>query len=121
VFIGVYDRRRKLIHRFERGEDHGASRADVRVGALDDPAIRELLGEEAHDRLLHDIELLDEAGHPFSHEAVLAGALSPVFFASALTNFGVEPFLREFVELAPPPTAREATTGLVDPADSAFT
>jgi peptide chain release factor 3 len=121
AFIGVYDRRRKLIHRFERGEDHGASRADVRVGSLDDPSIRELLGEEAHDRLLHDVELLDEAGHPFSQEAVLAGALSPVFFASALTNFGVEPFLREFVELAPPPTAREATTGLVDPADAAFT
>jgi peptide chain release factor 3 len=82
--------------------------------------VRALLGEEAHTRLLHDIQLLDEAGHPFSREAMLAGTLSPVFFASALTNFGVEPFLREFVELAPSPTARESTTGLVDPADPAF-
>ena len=52
---------------------------------------------------------------------MLAGTLSPVFFASALTNFGVEPFLREFVELAPPPTARESTNGLVNPADPSFT
>ena len=120
VFVGVYDRRRRMIYRFERGEDHGASRAEVQAGSLDDPALRALLGTEAHERLVHDIALLDEAGHPFSREAMLAGTLSPVFFASALTNFGVEPFLREFVELAPAPTAREATTGLVDPADSRF-
>src|SRR4051794_8927135 len=103
AFIGVYDRRRRLIYRFERGEDHGASRAEVDVASLDDPTIGEMLGAEAHERLVHDIALLDEAGHPFSHEAVLAGTLSPVFFASALTNFGVEPFLREFVELDPHP------------------
>ncbi|HEX7977597.1 MAG TPA: GTP-binding protein, partial [Gemmatimonadaceae bacterium] len=76
-FIGVYDRRRRLIYRFERGEDHGASRAEVDVASLDDPSIGEMLGAEAHERLVHDIALLDEAGHPFSHEAVLAGALSP--------------------------------------------
>jgi peptide chain release factor 3 len=120
AFIGVYDRRRKLIYRFERGEDHGARRAEVSVGTLEDMALRDMLGHEAHERLVHDIALLDAAGHPFSHEAVLAGALSPVFFASALTNFGVEPFLREFVELAPPPTSRESSTGLVDPADPGF-
>ena len=120
AFVGVYDRRRKLIYRFERGEDHGASRAEVSVASLDDPSVADLLGAEAHERLMHDIMLLDEAGHPFSHEAVLAGALSPVFFASALTNFGVEPFLREFVELAPPPTSRESTQGIVDPADPGF-
>jgi peptide chain release factor 3 len=51
----------------------------------------------------HDLELLEVAGHPFDRDAVLRGELSPVFFGSALTNFGVEPFLREFLELAPPP------------------
>jgi peptide chain release factor 3 len=121
AFIGVYDRRRKLIYRFERGEDHGASEADVQVKALDDPSLSDMLGSEAHAQLVHDIALLDEAGHPFSEAAMLAGTLSPVFFASALTNFGVEPFLREFVELAPAPTARESTNGLVNPADPAFT
>src|SRR3954468_9869309 len=80
-FIGVYDRRRKLIYRFERGEDHGASRADVQVASLDDPSLADLLGTEAQERLVHDIALLDEAGHPFSEQAMIAGALSPVFFA----------------------------------------
>ncbi len=120
-FIGVYDRRRKLIYRFERGEDHGASRADVQVAKLEDPRLADLLGSEAHERLVHDIALLDAAGHPFSESAMLAGTLSPVFFASALTNFGVEPFLKEFVELAPPPTARESSAGVVNPADPSFT
>ena len=93
----------------------------MQVASLEDAAIADLLGREAHAQLVHDIALLDEAGHPFSEAAMLAGTLSPVFFASALTNFGVEPFLREFVELAPAPTARESTNGLVNPADPNFT
>jgi peptide chain release factor 3 len=121
VFVGVYDRRQRQIHLFDRGEDHGSTRAAAHVGALDDPAVRELLGAESHEALLHDIALLDEAGHPFDHEAVLAGELSPVFFGSALTNFGVEPFLREFLELAPMPAPRESTRGIVEPTDPAFT
>jgi peptide chain release factor 3 len=121
AFVGVYDRREQQIHLFARGEDHGATRAGTQAGGLRDPALHDLLGAETHERLLHDIALLDEAGHPFRHEAVLAGALSPVFFGSALTNFGVEPFLREFLELAPPPLPRESSTGVVDPADPAFT
>ena len=121
VFVGVYDRRRQLVHLFERAEDHGASRAEVHVGSLEDPALRELLGPESHDRLIQDISLLDEAGHPFDEEAVTSGELSPVFFGSALTNFGVEPFLREFLELAPEPSPRESTTGTIRPTDEQFT
>jgi peptide chain release factor 3 len=121
VFVGVYDRRRRLVHLFERSEDHGARRADVHVGALDDPALRDLLGAETHARLVQDIGLLDEAGHPFDEAAVLAGDLSPVFFGSALTNFGVEPFLKEFLELAPEPTPRESSAGMVNPTDEQFT
>ena len=121
AFIGVYDRRQKQIHLFARGEDHGATQADTRAGDLRDAALHDLLGAETHDRLLHDIALLDEAGHPFSHEAVLAGELSPMFFGSALTNFGVEPFLREFLELAPQPLPRESSSGVVQPTDPDFT
>src|SRR5215467_10316424 len=110
AFVGVYDRRRKQVHLFERSEDHGARRAEVHVGSLEDDSLRDLLGEESHDRLVQDVHLLDEAGHPFDEAAVLAGELSPAFFGSALTNFGVEPFLKEFLELAPEPTARESTT-----------
>jgi peptide chain release factor 3 len=121
VFVGVYDRRRMLIHLFERADDHGASRAGVQVGSLRDAALRDVLGEASHERLVQDIALLDEAGHPFDESAVLAGDLSPVFFGSALTNFGVEPFLREFLELAPEPSPRESTAGLVQPTDEQFT
>jgi peptide chain release factor 3 len=120
-FSGVYDRRRGAVHLFERGADHGATRSRVQVTRLDDPEVRALLGEAAHDRLVSDIALLDEAAHPFDADAVLAGDLSPMFFGSALTNFGVEPFLEDFLALAPAPGARESTVGLVSPADDAFT
>jgi peptide chain release factor 3 len=121
TFVGVYDRREKRIHLFDRGEHHGSRRAGERVGALDAPEVRELLGAEAHDRLLADIGLLDEAGHPFDAEAVRDGSLSPVFFGSALTNFGVEPFLHGFLALAPAPVARESSAGPVEPTNPSFT
>src|SRR4051812_37969912 len=88
IFVGVYDRRRKQVHLFERSEHHGAKRVEVHVGSLEDAQLAELLGAESHARLVQDIGLLDAAGHPFDEEAVLAGELSPVFFGSALTNFG---------------------------------
>ncbi len=121
AFVGVYDRRQQMIHLFDRGEDHGAERAAVRVGALDSAELRTLLGEESHGQLVHDIALLDEAGHPFDQASVLTGELSPVFFGSALTNFGVEPFLREFLELSPAPVARESSIGTIEPTDESFT
>jgi peptide chain release factor 3 len=121
VFAGVYDRRLREVHLFERDVHHGAKEAGVRVSSIDDPRLRELLGDRSHAQLAHDIQLLDTAGHPFSAGAVEAGELTPVFFGSALTNFGVEPFLREFLELAPPPRARESTIGLIEPTHPAFT
>ncbi len=121
VFVGVYDRRQGYIHLFGRDEEHGARRAAVHVGALDAPVIHQLLGAEAHDRLRHDIDLLDAAGHPFDAAEVQAGRLTPVFFASALTNFGVEPFFREFLELAPAPLPRESSIGPILPTNDYFT
>ncbi|HZI29837.1 MAG TPA: peptide chain release factor 3 [Gemmatimonadaceae bacterium] len=120
VFSGVYDRRLREVHLFERDREHGAREATVRVASIDDARLGELLGEQAHAQLVHDIQLLDTAGHPFSAEAVDAGTLTPVFFGSALTNFGVEPFLREFLELAPPPRARESTAGPIEPTHPHF-
>ncbi len=119
-FVGVYDRRMGQIHLFERDESHGSKVPMVEVGSLTDPKLRDLLGAETHERLVHDIALLDEAGHPFDAAEVLSGELSPVFFGSALNNFGVEPFLREFLELAPAPSPRETTTGVIEPAQEAF-
>jgi peptide chain release factor 3 len=120
-FLGVYDRGEGVVHLFERGEDHGQSRAGAHTVALDAPDVREVLGEDAHDRLLADLELLEMAGSDFSREAFLAGQVSPTFFGSALTNFGVEPFLRKFLDLAPAPTPREASTRIVEPEDPDFT
>jgi peptide chain release factor 3 len=120
-FVGVYDRRQREIHLFEKDEHHGATRPVVHVRTIEDPEIRELLGRATHERLVHDIHLLDEAGHPFSQEQVLAGELSPVFFGSALTNFGVEQFLHEFLDLAPSPLPRESSAGEVAPTDQDFT
>jgi peptide chain release factor 3 len=121
TFVGVYDRRVSEIHLFERDENHGARTAATRVGSIDSAEIKALIGDAAHEQLVHDIHLLDAAGHPFSEEEVLAERLTPVFFGSALTNFGVEPFLREFLELAPAPTSRESSIGPIESTRDEFT
>ncbi len=120
-FLGVYDRGDRRIHLFDRGEDHGQSRAEARTVGIDDEGVVAAIGEDAYERLLNDLELLDMAGSDFSPEEFLSGKVSPAFFGSALTNFGVEPFLRRFLDLAPPPAPRESTTGTVEPEDPAFT
>jgi peptide chain release factor 3 len=120
-FVGVYDRLSGEIHLFERGEDHGQRRTGDHVARLDDPEAAQLIGEAAHAQLLEDVELLEVAGAELDREAFLAGRVSPAFFGSALTNFGVEPFLRWFLELAPAPGPRESSAGPVEPEHPAFT
>jgi peptide chain release factor 3 len=129
VFVGVYDRRRKRAFLFERGTHHGAKRVETETLDLagpDDQRLVDALGGDetavaAVAKLAHDIELLDMAGHEFDAEAILAGEQTPVYFASAITNFGVEPFLEDFLPLAPSPVARESSAGPVAPGQSAFT
>jgi peptide chain release factor 3 len=120
-FLGVYNRIDRSIHLFEKGTDHGQKRAATQVASLDDASVREMVGEYAHDKLLEEIELLDMAGVEFSQEAFLSGEVSPAYFGSALTNFGVAPFLESFLTLAPPPVPRESSIGIVDPEGEAFT
>jgi len=129
VFVGVYDRRRRCAHLFERGTHHGVERVATKtldLGGPGDPRLAAALGGSreaaaATARLAHDIELLDMAGHPFDAAAITAGEQTPVYFASALTNFGVEPFLEDFLPLAPPPQGRESTAGVIPPDHPAFT
>ncbi len=118
-FKGVYDRHRKEILFFtpNKGGSKEVEKAEFR---LDDPGLSRVLGEEAREALADDIELLDGASYDFDLEEVRHGRLSPVFFGSALTNFGVEPFLEDFLQLTTPPLPREAKEGLVDPFDPAF-
>jgi peptide chain release factor 3 len=108
-FQGVYDRESHRLLRFERAESAGR-KAVMEVSAIDDPALRQAIGGPAHQQLLDEIALLLGAGTEFDSAPFLAGNLSPVFFGSALTNFGIEPFLDRFIHLAPPPLPR-ATVG----------
>jgi peptide chain release factor 3 len=119
AFQGVYDLQRQQVLRFDR-LDHGRRRAPVFAAALHHRALMERLGPLAYGRLCQDVELLTGAGAAFNRAKFLAGELTPVFFGSALINFGVEPFLDALLELAPTPQARLSDRGLVDPTDEAF-
>ena len=105
-FRGVFDRQTRRVLAFE-GEGRGNSTKKVAEieAELGDSALDELIGENNHENLMGDIELLDGAGDELNLDDVAVGKLSPVFFGSALTNFGVEPFLKEFLRLAPSPRA----------------
>jgi peptide chain release factor 3 len=119
-FVGVYDLTAGVIELFDRDTRHGARRAGVERLTLDAPVTTELLGAETVERLRQEIELLSTAGVPFDRDAFLAGDQSPVFFGSALTNFGIEPFFRTFLDMAPPPGPRDSSAGPVDPLDPGF-
>jgi peptide chain release factor 3 len=109
----VIDRRSRQVILFERAE-RGRQAGERRL-ALDAPELAELVEPELLEQALEELELLDGAGAELDLEAVHAGELSPVFFGSAMTNFGVRPFLDAFLDLAQRPTARTARGGLVDP------
>ena len=106
TFRGVYDLYSDTIHCFERG--HGAVLPpETRIDGLDSDAARELLGDDYPD-FVEEIELVRGASHEFERGAFLAGRLTPVFFGTALGNFGVREMLDCFVEWAPPPQSRDA-------------
>ena len=118
-FKGVYDRATKTITTFTAamgGQKEVASQT-FDVNGTDVDAV---IGSDYHAQLKDDIELLDGASDPFDQELVSAGKLSPVFFGSALTNFGVETFLEHFLNMTTPPLPRKTTDGEVDPFDEKF-
>ncbi len=104
-FQGVYDRRAKEVHLFERTVG-GQFRAPVSVGGLGDPVIRERLNDETFRKVSEELEMLDLAGEAFDEESVLAGKTTPVFFGSGVNNFGVQLLLDGFLKHSPPPKAR---------------
>ena len=118
-FRGVIDRRSKQVVLFERAE-RGKQSNERRLDATD-PELATLVEPELLAAALEELELLDGAGADLDLELVHAGELSPVFFGSAMTNFGVRPFLDAFLELAQKPTARQSAAGEVDPLSPDFT
>ena len=119
-FQGVYDRENSQLLFFSGVS--GKNRAGKQAIDLYDKQVDDILGEKKHAQLIDDVELLS-AGRELDLDEVKAGKLSPVFFGSALTNFGVEPFLEEFLRMTPPPLSRIADCGVIDafsPEFSAF-
>ncbi len=118
-FKGVYNRQKKRIELFGDSK-HGSAIANTVTGDLNDPKLSELLGPHLHQKLLDDVELLDHAGDDFDLDKILSGELTPVFFCSALTNFGIEPFLESFLNITTPPQPRLSNLGPIDPQQDAF-
>lgn len=112
-FRGVIDRRSREVMLFSRAGR--GQQATERKLSLDDPALRELVENDLLDLAVEELELLEAAGADLDLEAVHSGDLTPVFFGSAMTNFGVRPFLDAFLELAQRPIGRTSSDGMIDP------
>jgi len=129
-FKGLVDRTNNECIFFTKTSHGGAQKADLEKFPLESEEAKALIGKTTFQDLYQELELLELAGNLFSKEAFLAGDVTPVFFASALTNFGVEPFFDAFIHLAPPPYARVAnklvagkpdgTEILIDPVTTPF-
>jgi peptide chain release factor 3 len=104
-FQGIYDRRTKTMHTFERVVG-GKYRAPVSVGGLHDPNVRGNLSDAEFARTVEELEMLELAGEEFDEAAVLAGKTTPVFFGSGVNNFGVQLLLDGFLKHAPGPKGR---------------
>ncbi|MBP0021456.1 MAG: peptide chain release factor 3 [Cyanobacteria bacterium SBLK] len=118
-FKGVFDRRKKKVHLFER-RSHGSKAAEATTIDLGDPQIEELLERELYYELKENLEILEEIGSEFDLEKIHSGQLTPVFFGSAMTNFGVQLFLEAFLEYALKPEGRNSSRGAIAPTNSDF-
>ena len=117
-FKGVFNRQNREVIAFTANNGQReveATEIDLNAGNLKD-----VLGDELYQNLMDDVELLDGAGAEFDQETVNKGKLTPVFFGSALTNFGVEPFLEDFLKMTTSPLARSTKDDVVDPFDDNF-
>jgi peptide chain release factor 3 len=124
-FAGVIDRVAGEVLVFKKASAAGALKAHTERMQLDDPHLVERLGGALVEKARHDLELLEVAGNAFERADFLAGAVTPTFFGSALTNFGVEPFYDAFIDLAPPPGPRPVDLDgggeeLLDPLEAPF-
>ena len=118
-FKGVWDRRTGMAHLFERTPG-GAFRAPVRTCGLDDPLIRGALTESTFSTVCDELEMIEHVGAALDLEDIAQGKMTPVFFGSAVNNFGVELLLDGFLEFSPPPQPRQSADAIVDPESGFF-
>lgn len=118
-FKGVYDRNEREVSLFKAAMN-GQKEVDTKNMSIDDAALKDEIGQAFFDKLNEDVELLDGASAEFDIEKVQAGDLTPVFFGSALTNFGVETFLQHFLKMTTPPLTRNSSEGIIDPVKEDF-
>ena len=118
-FKGVYDRETEMVELFtaNAGGTKAVAEQDV---SIHDPGLKDMVGFEYYDKLQEDLELLDGASDEYDQERVDRGDLTPVFFGSALTNFGVRTFLEHFLKMTLPPLPRNSDQGIINPVDEAF-
>lgn len=118
-FQGVCHRDTRMVELYEAG-DHGKRRVKAYEVGMEDSALESVLDAHYIARLREEMELLDIAGDAFDEEAVRRGELTPMFFGSAVSNFGVEPFLKRFLTYAPTPQPRLSDEGTISPDDPSF-
>lgn len=116
-FKGLYHRESQQVELYSEDETHGSKKLESMFISIDAPDARELVGDYLFDQLLEEIELLDGAGDSLDIEKVRNGELTPMFFGSAINNFGVESFLNKFLEQTTPPLPRKSSIGEI-PVDS---
>jgi peptide chain release factor 3 len=118
-FRGVFDRRTRQVHFFERVPG-GQYRAPVSVHGVDDPIVRDAMSPDVYQHLVDELAMLEGAGAAFDQKKILAGELTPVFFGSAVNNFGVQLLLDGFLDLAPEPQPRTVNGRTVHPTQDGF-
>ncbi|MBC8207955.1 MAG: peptide chain release factor 3 [Desulfobulbaceae bacterium] len=118
-FKGVYNIHKKQIHLFTPGQETRLQDG-ITIDSLDDPRLEELIGKYDANQLREDLELLEGAANPFDYDHYLNASQTPVFFGSAINNFGVQELLNGFVEMAPPPSTRASQSRDVSPTEDDF-
>lgn len=110
---GIYHRDTNLVELYEDDDTHGANKLQSMLLPIDDVKVKEIIGDYLYKQLKDDLELLDGAGDNLDIDKVRKGKLTPMFFGSAINNFGVESFLNRFLEQTTPPIARKSDAGIV--------
>ena len=119
-FKGVYDRETREVAMFQAVSTGGSAEAAETDMSVDDEKLKEAVGDILYEKLMEEVEILDIAGEELDMELVAKGQISPVFFGSALTNFGIETFLHHFLKMTSAPLPRESDQGVIDPVTGPF-